>query len=97
MVFDKEVGFIPKMCSYFLDVRSKYRKLMEEESDPVIKNKYNILQLLYKVYNNSIYGYMGYKYSVIFNRLLVSSVTIMGRSEILYANYKINSYLKDRD
>jgi DNA polymerase elongation subunit (family B) len=96
MIFDKEVGIIPKMCAYFLDVRAKYKSLMQKETDPVVKSKYNILQLLYKVYNNSIYGYLGYKYSVIFNRWLVSSVTIMGRSEILYANYKINSYFKEK-
>lgn len=96
MIFDKTIGMIPRMCAYFLDVRAKYKKLMQTETDPVVKSKYNILQLLYKVYNNSIYGYLGYKYSVIFNRLLVSSVTTMGRSEILYANYMINSYFKDK-
>ncbi len=93
MIFDKKVGFIPRLCEYFLEVRAKYKTMMKEESDPVIRGKYNIYQLLYKVYNNSIYGYMGYRYSVLFNRLLVSSVTIMGRSEILYANHRIIDYL----
>lgn len=93
MIFEKKVGFIPRLCEYFLEVRTKYKNMMKEESDPVMRGKYNIYQLLYKVYNNSIYGYMGYKYSVLFNRLLVSSVTIMGRSEILYANHRIIDYL----
>lgn len=97
MIFDKNPGFIPSMCAHFLEVRAKYKSMMKSEADPVKKGKYNIFQLLYKVYNNSIYGYMGYKYSVLFNRLLVSSVTIMGRSEILFANHEIISYLGDSD
>jgi hypothetical protein len=97
MIFNKTVGFIPKMCAYFLEVRTKYKDMMKTEEDPVMKGKYNIYQLLYKVYNNSIYGYLGYKYSVLFNRLLVASVTIMGRSEILFANYKINEHLGEKD
>ena len=93
MIFRKDTGFIPRLCKYFLEVRSKSKDLMNKEEDPIKKSTYNIYQLLYKVYNNSIYGYMGYKYSVLFNRLLVSSVTIMGRSEILFANHRIISFL----
>lgn len=93
MIFCKKIGIIPTMCEHFLSIRAKYKDLMKSETDPVAKAKHNIYQLLYKVYNNSIYGYMGYKYSVLFNRLLVSAVTVMGRSEILFANYMINTYI----
>jgi len=90
IIYDKKPGFIAKMCERLLTIRAEYKKKKAEATDPIEKRKYHIYQLFYKIYANSIYGYFGYSFGVLFNRLLVSCVTSTGRMEILYANKYIN-------
>lgn len=67
---------LPDLLADLAVQRKKYKKLMEKEEDPVIKEIYNKTQLAYKISMNSIYGILG---SGMGHTPIAASVTQIGR------------------
>ena len=53
-----------------IDKRLEYKKLFKKEKNPRKKLEYDIKQWNYKIIINSIYGYLGFKYSPLFDVIL---------------------------
>jgi len=78
-------GILPKVIDILITERLRYKKLMKQEKDPQKKLEYNLKQWNYKIILNSVYGYLGYKYSLLFDPLVAGSVTSGARFMLLSA------------
>lgn len=102
---DKE-GVLPKTVKMLINERLRYKRLYKEQKDDdPNKIEYDLKQYNYKIIINSLYGYLGYKYSPLFDIRLQVSVTgsarymFMSQKEILenYDKYKIKVIYGDTD
>lgn len=92
---DGTKGIIPGILNDLLNARSKYKKLMDTETNPFIKNIYNGLQLAYKVTANSVYGATGASASDICMKQIAASTTATGRERLAFSQHFIeNVYSK---
>lgn len=86
---DGSKGIIPEILRELLSTRKHYKKLMENESDPFIKEIYNCTQLAYKVTANSLYGQTGSSVSPIYMRAIAASTTATGREMLQFAKHTV--------
>lgn len=73
--------------------RNEIKNLMKTAADPLIyedKNK------LYKLIANSIYGFLGFKRSRLFNVFIATTITIQGRIFIKYVSGLFNMIIANR-
>jgi DNA polymerase delta subunit 1 len=82
-------SILPDLLADLAVQRKKYKKLMEKESDPSIKEIYNKTQLAYKVSMNSVYGILG---SGVGYTPIAASVTQIGREML----EKTRDYIETR-
>lgn len=91
-------GIIPQLFAELIKYRSEKKKLMEEAKKKYGTNSpeykiYYAQQFAFKALINSIYGYLGYSRSRVFDERLASSVTFVVRELILF----IIEILKERN
>ena len=74
------MGMIPKAVKMLIDKRMEYKQLYKtaQDDDPN-KVEYDLKQWNYKIIINSIYGYLGYRFSPLFDVTVSSSVTAQSR------------------
>lgn len=81
-IFSDEEGLIPKILTLWYDERKAMKKKSKEyfkAGDTDQGQYYDMLQLVRKLYNNSIYGAMGNIYCRFYSLDLVESITANGR------------------
>ncbi len=102
---DKE-GILPKTIKMLISERLRYKKIYKEQKEGTSeKIEYNLKQWNYKIIINSLYGYLGYKFSPLFNINQQVSVTgsqryiFLSQKEILeqHPEYNINVIYGDTD
>ena len=109
-IFTKDFrGVIPSILDMLIADRKKYKKVYFEykqkaqsEKDSKKKKKYNSLsdryntiQSVKKIFCNSLYGYIGTKYSRFYNTQLAEAVTSTGRFVLQSTADKLDKRLKD--
>lgn len=78
-------GIIPQTVDLLINERMKYKTLYKNQKDDDInKQEYYLKQWTYKIVLNSIYGFMGFKYSPIFNKIIAESITQGQRYQFTY-------------
>jgi DNA polymerase delta subunit 1 len=82
-ILNEDRGILCMLEIKLLDDRSKYKKLMESETDPFKKKLYNSMQLAIKVMCNSIYGQTGASTSQICCKFIAAATTAMGRHYLM--------------
>lgn len=95
-------GFFRKLIKYPISERQRVRKeakvLVESRgltSDhPDILNLH-ITQLVLKIIANSVYGYLGFRRSRLFNIILASSITMNSQFMIRYVGYHCDGIIKN--
>jgi DNA polymerase I len=91
--FKKEKGLIPSIFDELFELRKKYQNEMQKY--PVNSNEYETfdkLQANVKYLINSIYGYLGFQGSRLYNKNVAESVTLVGRETIKFLEEKCNEY-----
>lgn len=80
------MGMIPKAVKMLIDKRMEYKRLYKtaQDDDPN-KVEYDLKQWNYKIIINSIYGYLGYRFSPLFDVIVSGSVTAQSRYMLLSA------------
>lgn len=92
---DGTKGIIPRILMALLAARKKYKKMMEEETDPFKKEILNCLQNAYKVTANSLYGQTGASTSDICMKEIAASTTATGREALLFSKYFVENYYSE--
>lgn len=89
-------GVLPHLLEYLLSNRSRVKKLMAAESDPITKSILNKKQLALKVCANSIYGLTGIdeKMGKLSLKPISTSVTACGRDYIKRSAKYVEEVLK---
>lgn len=82
-------SILPGLLEDLAVQRKKYKKLMEKEEDPVLREIYNKTQLAYKVSMNSIYGILGA--GTIGCKPIAATVTCVGREMIEQTKHYIEN------
>jgi len=82
-------GVIPSLLDHWIDIRKKNKKLYfeykqkyQQTNDPKFKalsDRYNTIQMVYKIRLNSLYGFVGTKYSRFYHTDLAEAVTATGQ------------------
>ncbi|ATZ80752.1 intein-containing DNA-dependent DNA polymerase family B precursor [Bodo saltans virus] len=88
---DGTKGIIPEILMYLLTTRKKYKKMMNDTSDPFIYSIYDGLQQAYKVTSNSLYGQTGGTHSPICLKEIAASTTATGREMLQFSKYFIEN------
>jgi DNA polymerase elongation subunit (family B) len=89
-IFTKDFrGVIPSLLDHWIDIRKKNKKLFfeykqkyQETKNPKYKalsDRYNTIQMVYKIRLNSLYGFVGTKYSRFYHTDLAEAVTTTGQ------------------
>ncbi len=69
-------GIIPSAVDMLISERIRYKNLYKnQKDDDPNKQEYYLKQWNYKIILNSIYGFMGFKFSPIFNKVIAESIT----------------------
>jgi DNA polymerase elongation subunit (family B) len=92
---DGSKGIIPRILLSLLSARKKYKKMMEEETDPFKKSILNCLQNAYKVTANSLYGQTGAGTSDVCLKEIAASTTATGREMLLFSKYFVENYFAE--
>lgn len=87
------------IITYIIDIMQK-RKYHKNERKKYKKGSYewayhNLMQLMYKIKINSLYGAMGYKGFPLFNIFLAEAVTSFGQNIITSASMGFENFLSD--
>ncbi|MBU0532947.1 DNA-directed DNA polymerase [Candidatus Micrarchaeota archaeon] len=79
----KEIGLVPRVLDYLIDMRIKIKKQLKkiDKSSPAYV-KMNARSHALKILSNSFYGYLGYARSRWYSRPCAESVTAWGRKHI---------------
>jgi len=94
-------GFFRKLIKYPISERKKVKKQMKvlaetrglTKDHPDIKNL-DITQTVLKIIANSVYGYLGFRKSRLFNIILASSITVNCQFMIRYVAYNCETIMK---
>jgi len=81
-VFDENIGLIPEILGLWYNERKEMKTLSAQyfkDGDNDQAAYYDMLQLVRKLYNNSIYGAMGNIYCRFYSLDLVESITANAR------------------
>ncbi len=79
----EEVGLVPEVLDYLVDMRSKLkRRLKELDKDSLDYVRISARSQALKILSNSFYGYLGYARSRWYSRPCAESVTAWGRQHI---------------
>lgn len=81
----QEKGIIPKVLEKIQELRKKYK---DEYKETRSQTAY-LRQWAYKILANSLYGYLGYRGSRLFDIKLAEKVTLTGQKIIKFASKKI--------
>lgn len=90
----KEKGICPKFLEDLYAERKIIQAKMAQETDPSIKEKYNIEQYLIKILLNSVYGVFGNKYFGLYDIDIASSVTSTGQAMIKESTKIVKDYAR---
>lgn len=98
VIFDqnKEDAIVAKIIADVMNSRSKFKKLMKENMknhNDEAAEVYNIMQLAFKVLNNSCYGVLGTERFRLFNVNISDSITTTGQTLIRSCTYITNLFL----
>jgi len=88
-------GIIPSLLQDLLKERSKAKKQMKETKDSFKKSVFNGKQLALKITANSVYGYLGAKFSELRFIDLASCTTSVGRDKIYFAKNEVEKNFKE--
>lgn len=90
-------GIVPTLLIDVLSARKKAKKEMAKEKDPFKKAVLNGRQLALKITANSVYGYLGAKFSDLRFVPAAASITAVGRHRIISArDYTLENYKGSR-
>ncbi len=91
------MGMIPKAVKMLIDKRMEYKRLYKtaQDDDPN-KVEYDLKQWNYKIIINSIYGYLGYRFSPLFDVTVSGSVTAQSRYMLMSAKEIVDN-MEDMD
>lgn len=84
-------GLLPKLCAKLIDDRNEVKKAIKKESDPLRKQALDVKQKALKITNNSIYGNMGLKVSLIGYISVADAVTSKGRYHVAEAKKQVET------
>jgi len=76
-------GLFPPLLAKLREFRLAAKKRSREETDPAFRDKYNALQLTFKVLINSFYGYLGSPLHNFSDPAAAAEVARLGRETIL--------------
>ena len=88
-------GIIPSLLQDLLQARSKAKKQMKATKDSFKKSVFNGKQLALKITANSVYGYLGAKFSELRFLDLASCTTSVGRDKIYFAKSEVEKNFED--
>lgn len=97
-IFDGTLGLIAEFVKEGFDLRTEYKSLMKqafERGDTDEGVKYNLLQSVMKLRNNSTYGALANEFFRLFNIRLARSITYTGALVSKFMTYKTNETLKE--
>jgi DNA polymerase elongation subunit (family B) len=92
------VGVIPKFVSEWFDKRKKYKKMMIERKkagDKEGEQYYNLLQWNFKILINSVYGYLGTRYSRFYDVDNARAVTLTGQAGLKRTINRLNNFFQN--
>jgi DNA polymerase I len=91
--FKKEKGLIPSIFDELFELRKKYQSEMQKyDVNSIEYETFDKLQANVKYLINSIYGYLGFQGSRLYNKNVAESVTLVGRKTIKFLEQKCNEY-----
>lgn len=88
----ERVSPIKRLIFELIKKRKYYKELVKQAKDEIESKKYDINQAMFKLLANSIYGYLGFKKSRLFNVLNATSITFTGHIFIKAVSYFVNIY-----
>lgn len=91
------VGVIPKFVDEWFQKRKKYKKMMLEfkaKGDKENEQYYNLLQWNFKILINSVYGYLGSRYSRFYDVDNARAVTLTGQACLKRTMNRLNGFFQ---
>ncbi len=83
--FEDREGLVVNIIKKLFDERNKFKKIRNGFDRKSVDYKlYNFKQMAVKFLVNSLYGYLGFVGSRLFNREVAESITLMGKEIILF-------------
>lgn len=93
----EELSYFSDICRYLMERRTVYNNLVSElrsSNREEEAKKYDLVQLSYKILNNSLYGVLSNKHFRFYDLDLAQTITFVGRVLNRYCGYYVNEYLK---
>jgi DNA polymerase elongation subunit (family B) len=93
-------GIFPKFIEEWFNKRKEYKKKMlaaDAQGNLEDKEKYHNLQLNYKILINSVYGYLGTKFSRFFDEDSAVAVTMTGRYITMTTGASIETHFNSKN
>ena len=92
------VGVIPKFVDEWFQLRNKYKKAMiacKKAGDKEGEQQYNLLQWNFKILINSVYGYLGTRYSRFYDVDNARAVTLTGQGGLKRTMKMLNKFFQE--
>ena len=92
------VGVIPKFVDEWFQKRNQYKKEMiacKKSGDKEGEHYYNLLQWNFKILINSVYGYLGTRYSRFYDIDNARAVTLTGQGGLKRTMKRLNSFFQE--
>ena len=96
-VVQGQVGIIPDVLLDLLEKRKEVKSMMEEEDDPILKNRLDKRQKALKIVANSVYGCLGSPRSPLYSRDIAEAITSTGREMLQLAQDLTMEYYPDAE
>lgn len=93
-----KVGVVPEVTRLLFDGRSDLKKLMKKAKkagDKELAAVYDMMQKVYKVLGNSLYGLMGSEYFALYDVDNAASITAYGQRLIKYTIAQLSEYINN--
>jgi DNA polymerase elongation subunit (family B) len=92
------VGVIPKFVSEWFTKRKKFKSMMldfKKKGNKEQEHYYNLLQWNFKILINSVYGYLGSKYSRFYDIDNARAVTLTGQAGLKRTINRLNTFFEN--
>jgi DNA polymerase elongation subunit (family B) len=92
--YTKEMGIIPSIIQNIFNERREFKRKYKIETDPLLKQYYDLRQYTNKIFLNSIYGVLGNEFFHLYNINNARVVTMGGQDLIKYIGNCFRNYFE---
>ena len=92
----KELSFFNEILSYLMNSRKKYKDMMKnakKNNDDSLTQKYDCVQMAYKILANSLYGVLANYAFRFYNIDMAKTITLTGQELVKFSGYHLGKYM----